>query len=383
MSQYIKPHTVEGWEHQSRLQVKRIIELEAQLGACEPYLKEGETPAERIERERRDTQSLMTLLARARAERDEIREYAGQQLDAINAAIGAINAGHYERAADILREARANEYSTHQPGSQADRPGSIRREMGAVAPAPECKGVIAARERLEPEGGGCADGTASDAAFPGARNGVTAGRDQQPDFAHETSHSPSMTTKEIRAWLAPATCEGREQIERLLAHCGELESRHQSCTKSETPLVDALDFGDQSRFPGPGYGDLWELARTLEREVAEHREARISAGEEVHRQIRANVALEAEVERLRHQVGTHTLFAWWDHFNGEFVTEPEDANRRENAGNKLTPLFTVDSRSVAGKKPPAHVCGLAGYNGMIDPPCPACEASRHAIGRES
>ena len=26
-----------------------------------------------------------------------------------------------------------------------------------------------------------------------------------------------------------------------------------------------------------------------------------------------------------------------------------------------------------GALAPSHVCGLSGYNGMIDPPCPACE----------
>lgn len=29
-------------------------------------------------------------------------------------------------------------------------------------------------------------------------------------------------------------------------------------------------------------------------------------------------------------------------------------------------------------EPPEHVCGLTGYNGMIDPPCPACEAAKEA-----
>jgi len=38
---------------------------------------------------------------------------------------------------------------------------------------------------------------------------------------------------------------------------------------SDTPRVDALDFGDQSIFTdGDGYGQLWELARQLERELA-------------------------------------------------------------------------------------------------------------------
>ena len=43
----------------------------------------------------------------------------------------------------------------------------------------------------------------------------------------------------------------------------------------QTPRVDALDYGDQSIFPGHGYGNLWELARTLEREVQMKREAAI------------------------------------------------------------------------------------------------------------
>lgn len=34
------------------------------LAACEPYLKDGETPAERIERERRDTTAALELLIR-------------------------------------------------------------------------------------------------------------------------------------------------------------------------------------------------------------------------------------------------------------------------------------------------------------------------------
>ena len=30
--------------------------------------------------------------------------------------------------------------------------------------------------------------------------------------------------------------------------------------------------------------------------------------------------------------------------------------------------------------PPDHVCGLQGYNGMVDPPCPGCEANRKRRG---
>lgn len=32
--------------------------------------------------------------------------------------------------------------------------------------------------------------------------------------------------------------------------------------------------------------------------------------------------------------------------------------------------------------PPGHVCGLSGYNPMIDPPCPGCEHRRQAWDRE-
>ena len=35
----------------------------------------------------------------------------------------------------------------------------------------------------------------------------------------------------------------------------------------------------------------------------------------------------------------------------------------------------------AEKRPPNdHVCGLMGYNPMIDPPCPGCERVRNALG---
>ncbi len=35
-----------------------------------------------------------------------------------------------------------------------------------------------------------------------------------------------------------------------------------------------------------------------------------------------------------------------------------------------------EARATAGKPRMEHVCGLQGYNPMIDPPCPACEESR-------
>ncbi len=33
----------------------------------------------------------------------------------------------------------------------------------------------------------------------------------------------------------------------------------------------------------------------------------------------------------------------------------------------------VEAEAARQETGPEHVCGLSGYNGMIDPPCPACE----------
>jgi hypothetical protein len=41
--------------------------------------------------------------------------------------------------------------------------------------------------------------------------------------------------------------------------------------QTDTPIVDGLDYGDQSIFPGPGYGLLWELARNFERELTRYK----------------------------------------------------------------------------------------------------------------
>ena len=48
--------------------------LHAQIAACEPYLKEGETPAERIERDHRDSLALMRLLAQEKTKNEVLLE---------------------------------------------------------------------------------------------------------------------------------------------------------------------------------------------------------------------------------------------------------------------------------------------------------------------
>jgi hypothetical protein len=48
--------------------------LHALVAACEPYLKDGETPAERIERERGDTEAVCRLYAKEREKNVELLE---------------------------------------------------------------------------------------------------------------------------------------------------------------------------------------------------------------------------------------------------------------------------------------------------------------------
>lgn len=62
--------------------------MAALVDACAPYLKEGETPAERIERERRDLTTVVGSLAR---ERDSVALAAGEicRLGGVNHALRA------------------------------------------------------------------------------------------------------------------------------------------------------------------------------------------------------------------------------------------------------------------------------------------------------
>jgi hypothetical protein len=48
--------------------------LHALVAACEPYLKEGETPAERIERERGDTEAVCRMYVKQRERNVELLE---------------------------------------------------------------------------------------------------------------------------------------------------------------------------------------------------------------------------------------------------------------------------------------------------------------------
>ena len=51
-----------------------VRELRHMLADCEKYLKEGETPAQRIERERRDTEAVLNLLIREKRKTERMRK---------------------------------------------------------------------------------------------------------------------------------------------------------------------------------------------------------------------------------------------------------------------------------------------------------------------
>ena len=66
------------------------------LADCEQYLKDGETPAQRIERERRDTEAVLNLLIREAQE----RAHAGS--------VAAHRAALQQRVARTLPDQRAD-----------------------------------------------------------------------------------------------------------------------------------------------------------------------------------------------------------------------------------------------------------------------------------
>jgi hypothetical protein len=67
------------------------------VAACEPYLKEGETPAERIERERGDTEAVCRLYAKEREKNVELLEAAKQVIAWYEAEDDHSKADFYQR----------------------------------------------------------------------------------------------------------------------------------------------------------------------------------------------------------------------------------------------------------------------------------------------
>lgn len=63
---------------------QKIAELEQKLEDCAKYLKEGETPAQRIQREIDDNHAVLGLLAAARAELEVARKIVNAARDCAN-----------------------------------------------------------------------------------------------------------------------------------------------------------------------------------------------------------------------------------------------------------------------------------------------------------
>lgn len=55
-----------------------VRELRQMLLECKPYLKDGETPAQRIVRERRDTETVLMMLIREKRKTERMREALSQ-----------------------------------------------------------------------------------------------------------------------------------------------------------------------------------------------------------------------------------------------------------------------------------------------------------------
>lgn len=72
----------------------------ALIAACEPYLKEGETPVERMERDHRDSLALMTLLAREKTKNEAL-------LEALKVVIDDLMYQDHARVIDVARAAIA------------------------------------------------------------------------------------------------------------------------------------------------------------------------------------------------------------------------------------------------------------------------------------
>jgi hypothetical protein len=86
----------------------RLRRLHALVAACEPYLKEGETPAERIERERLDTEAVCRLYAKEREKNvkllEALRPFASATLTDGGAIVGLMRED-FERARAAIAKA--------------------------------------------------------------------------------------------------------------------------------------------------------------------------------------------------------------------------------------------------------------------------------------
>jgi hypothetical protein len=76
---------------------------------------------------------------------------------------------------------------------------------------------------------------------------------------------------------------------------------------------------------------------------------------------------------------TRFMYSYWYSEHSVSKVWCNDQGDPIEDGDLYLPVFWFDLPTDPDKLPAAkssRVCGLQGYNGMIDPPCPGCEANR-------
>ncbi len=70
---------------------RELADLRAKLADCAPYLKDGETPRQRMDRDHQDVLSLMQMLAKDRADRDVLRAKLAVAVEALDYLVRAFD----------------------------------------------------------------------------------------------------------------------------------------------------------------------------------------------------------------------------------------------------------------------------------------------------
>ena len=70
---------------------RELADLRAMIDDCAPYLKDGETPRQRMDRDHQDVLSLMQMLAKDRAERDDLRAKLAVAVEALDYLVRAFD----------------------------------------------------------------------------------------------------------------------------------------------------------------------------------------------------------------------------------------------------------------------------------------------------
>ena len=105
----------ENFERAWQMRGDGIDHLQSQLDACRPYLKEGETVAECLSRNRMDIARLMGFLATEKTARDTLQEdaarYRWMRMNRLwlKANLPMLHVGEFDAAIDKARDAQEGE----------------------------------------------------------------------------------------------------------------------------------------------------------------------------------------------------------------------------------------------------------------------------------